>query len=415
MIHLNKLEDCCGCTSCAERCPKQCISMKPDNQGFLYPYINTAKCIECGLCERVCPILNTARPVNPIKVYAAYHNDEFIRKNSSSGGVFSAIAETIIQEGGVVFGARFDDQWRVVHSYTDSTDGLVAFRGSKYVQSYIGQSYSKVEAFLNQGRKVLFSGTPCQIAGLKHFLRKNYDNLYVVDFICHGVPSPLVWENYVHSLSSKRNLSSKERITSIAFRDKRAGWRKYGFSVWAQEAFKAGKNASSSRGQKRYLYEIQQQNVYLRGFLQNLYLRPSCFHCMFRGFKSGSDITLSDYWGVRYLFPNLDDDKGLSLIIQKTKPEFISYLNSLHVKSIDPEDYDKSFMGNQALFVDENPNCRSDTFWKSFIDSKSPVSSLIELCTTYSHKARIRDQIDIILLELGLYKTIKRFVSRLRK
>lgn len=417
MIRIIKQEDCCGCTSCAERCPQKCITMVSDYQGFLYPHIDTLNCIDCGLCERVCPIINTNSPIYPIKVLAAYHKDESIRKDSSSGGVFTAIAEDIIKDGGVVFGARFDNHWRVVHSFTETVDGLSAFRGSKYVQSFIGNSYFEAEAFLKQGRKVLFTGTPCQIAGLKHFLRKDYDNLYAVDFICHGVPSPLVWEKYVSTLNSKNRFAlsaTKDPITQLSFRDKRAGWRKYSFSAWKQGKANSNKK-TSSKDKKRFLFEIQQQNIYLRGFLQNLFLRPSCFHCQFRSFKSGSDITIADYWGVQHLFPELDDDKGLSLVIQKSKPDFESYLAHLCVKIIKPENYNDSFKGNISLFSDEIPSPQRESFWDSLLVTQSSVSSTIVSHTTYSRITRIRDRVDKVLLNIGLYNTIKWIVRRLRK
>lgn len=198
MINIIEKKDCCGCSACVQRCPQQCISLEEDEEGFLYPIINEAACIDCGLCEKVCPVLHSGDAHKPLKVFAAKNNNEKIRVESSSGGVFTVLAELVIDEGGVVFGAKFGEHWDVIHDYTETKEGLAAFRGSKYVQSRIGDCFNKAKSFLVQGRKVLFSGTPCQISGLKRFLGKEYDSLLTVDFICHGVPSPKVWRMYLN-------------------------------------------------------------------------------------------------------------------------------------------------------------------------------------------------------------------------
>ena len=204
MIEIKEKAFCCGCNACVQRCPKQCISMHEDEEGFLYPRVDKTICIECGLCEKVCPVINQNEPRKPLKVYAAYNKDEKIRRESSSGGVFTAIAEQVIDEGGIVFGACFDENWEVKHDYTETKEGLKAFRGSKYVQSRIKDNYQKAEHYLKEGRKVLFSGTPCQIAGLKKYLCKEYENLLTVDFICHGVPSPKVWRMYLNETIARQ-------------------------------------------------------------------------------------------------------------------------------------------------------------------------------------------------------------------
>lgn len=169
MIHITDREKCCGCEACIQRCPQQCITLHEDGEGFLYPETDEGRCIDCGLCEKVCPVIFQGTGRRPLNVYAAKNPDEEIRWESSSGGVFTLLAEKILSEGGVVFGARFDARWEVVHDYTENVEGLSAFRGSKYVQSRIGDSFRQTECFLKTGRKVLFSGTPCQIAGLKLF------------------------------------------------------------------------------------------------------------------------------------------------------------------------------------------------------------------------------------------------------
>ena len=224
MITVTDKNNCCGCSACVQACPKQCISMQQDAEGFLYPQVDTSSCIECGLCEKVCPFIHPYEARTPEYTFAAINNNEQIRMESSSGGTFTLLAEQIINEGGVVFGARFDENWQVTIDYTERIDGLAAFRGSKYVQARVGDTYAKCANFLKAGRKVLYSGTPCQIAGLKHYLRKEYDNLITVDFVCHGVPSPKVWEKYLHELVGTVN------VQGVSMRDKQhEGWKRFNF------------------------------------------------------------------------------------------------------------------------------------------------------------------------------------------
>ena len=267
MIEIRDKKNCCGCAACVQKCPKHCVSLKEDEEGFLYPVVNVDKCIDCGLCEKVCPVLNQDKKHEPIGVYAAKNKNDETRKNSSSGGVFTLLAENVIKRGGVVFGARFDERWEVVHDYVEDKEGISKFRGSKYVQSTIGDNYLKAEQFLKAGRKVLFSGTPCQIAGLKHFLRKDYDNLLTVDFICHGAPSPGVFRTFLRDemhkaarqgggkntvslpciplVTEKDGLDCKDvEIKSINFRDKRNGWKKYGFALALSKASAVGEKNS---------------------------------------------------------------------------------------------------------------------------------------------------------------------------
>ena len=231
MITINNKHNCCGCSACVQACPKQCISFEEDEQGFRYPLVDKAICVDCGMCEKVCPVLNAGEPRQPLAVYAAINPNEEIRKESSSGGIFTALAESVLDEGGVVFGARFNDQWEVVHAYTESKEGLAPFRGSKYVQSRVGETYRQTKVFLQQGRKVMYTGTPCQIAGLKRYLGKEYDQLLTVDVVCHGVPSPMVWRDYLRDITS----DNLPQIASINFRDKSTGWKNFRLKIYKQE------------------------------------------------------------------------------------------------------------------------------------------------------------------------------------
>lgn len=320
MISITRKQDCCGCNACAQICPKQCITMQEDDEGFLYPRVDTENCIDCHLCEKICPVSNHGTERKPLKVYAAINKDEEVRKQSSSGGIFTALAEQVIKQGGVVFGARFDERWQVKHDYTETMEGLAAFRGSKYVQSQIGNSYQEAERFLKAGRKVLFSGTPCQIAGLRNYLRKEYDNLLTVDFICHGVPSPMVWRRYLkeevarqcdrkNSVSAHPIHEEDVLVEGISFRDKTMGWKKYSFALTLSTT-----NGSGDKIQFCSCSPMT-KNEYLRGFMSNVYLRPSCYSCAFKCLKSKSDITLGDFWNIRLYNKHLDDNQGLSLML----------------------------------------------------------------------------------------------------
>lgn len=302
MIQINDKSHCCGCAACVQRCPKHCIVLTEDKEGFLYPKADATRCIECGLCEKVCPVLQQEKPQSPQRCYVAIHPAEEIRKESSSGGVFTAIASVILKEKGVVFGARFDSDWNVVHDYTETQEGLAAFRGSKYLQSHIGNTFQQAEDFLKAGRKVLFTGTPCQIAGLRHFLRKDYPNLLTMDFICHGVPSPLVWQQYLREV---RKEHGDIKISQINFRDKTAGWKNFRLRV----------SQIKDQSESPVISEPFPQNTYMQGFLKNLYLRPSCYSCAAKSSKSGSDLTIGDFWEIHQTLPDWDDDRGTSCVL----------------------------------------------------------------------------------------------------
>lgn len=321
MIQILDKSQCCGCTACVSICPKQCITMREDEEGFLYPVVDSSHCIDCNLCKKVCPELYPKEMREPLHVYAAKHKNEQVRLASSSGGIFTLLAEKIIDEGGVVFGVRFNNNWDVVHDYTETMEGLAVFRGSKYVQSYMGDCYLKAKSFLEQGRKVMFTGTPCQIAGLKNFLRKDYDNLLTVDVVCHGVPSPKVWQVYLDEIARKGGKNSvlshpiveKTEINHIDFRSKSTGWKKYSFALTLSKATADGEKNTV------LLSSIFTENPYMNAFLSNLSLRPSCYDCPAKSGKSGSDITIADFWGIEDVLPEFDDDKGISAVLMSTE------------------------------------------------------------------------------------------------
>ncbi len=391
MITIKDKKDCCGCHACATICAKHCITMQADEEGFLYPIVDEDACTDCGLCEKVCPVINQSEPRKPLKVYAAKNKDEEIRRQSSSGGIFTLLAEKIINEGGVVFGARFDEEWNVIHSWTDTIEGIAAFRGSKYVQSTIGDTYREAREFLKQGRKVLFSGTPCQIAGLKKYLRKDYDNLLTVDVVCHGVPSPLVWRKYLdetrEQLRAKRGIgknsvpSSMDElpvITGISFRDKTNGWKKFGFRL-RYAASEAAENTVSASAIKEEMEILQPfaENVFMQGFLANLYLRPSCYACPTKQGKSHSDITIADFWGINNIDPSFDDDKGCGAV-------FINTEKGSNIKPFDSTKHiEKTFQEvvkyNSAYSSSPYPHPNRTRFFRNLDNVDSPSNYIVKL------------------------------------
>ena len=272
--------------------------MTEDREGFLQPHIDTKTCIGCHKCEKTCPILNPIEIPNDFETqaYAAINKDEDVRMRSSSGGMFHALAKWTIEQGGVVFGARFNDQWEVVHDYTETIEGIEPFMRSKYVQSRIGDTFKQAKQFLDAGRQVLFVGTPCQIGGLKAYLKKDYDNLLAVDLICHGVPSPGVWRKYL------KEAIKGDTLLDFNFRDKKDGWKE----------FQCVTTTTTTTTTRR---EQQMSNSFFRGFLKNIYLRESCYQCKYKQLHRISDITLADAWGIQYYLPKMYDDKGTSLLL----------------------------------------------------------------------------------------------------
>lgn len=375
MIEIVEKSDCVGCEACVQRCPKQCIVMKEDAEGFLYPQIDIEKCIDCGLCERVCPVINQGEPRKPLVAYAAKNQDESVRLSSSSGGVFTALAEYVIAQGGVVFGARFDESWNVVHDYVETIEGLSAFRGAKYVQSQIGKSFLRAETFLKQGRMVLFSGLPCQITGLKKFLRKDYDNLITVELFCHGVPSPMVWKRFLEEEVAIPHI----RLKSISFRDKVSGWKNYSF-FYSQE---------DANGVQLHRMPFA-KNLFMRGFLADLYLRPSCYHCPAKQFKSGSDLTIGDYWGVKLAHPELDDDKGVSAVLVNTD-RGVKILQTVQHISLYASTFENVVKCNPALMKSAQEPAKRPLFFELLNQYK--VSEIVVKLTHISFLCKMQRKI----------------------
>ena len=286
---------CCGCEACRQICPAECITFAEDSEGFVYPNVDMSKCVKCGKCVRVCPCLDESPSNIPTVNYAFWDKRDSIRNKSSSGGFFTFLAERVLSQDGVVFGAGFNHANEVVHTWVEKDFSLDGIRRSKYVQSRIGDSFKCCRDFLRKGRQVLFVGTPCQIKALNLFVsgEKNRSALTTVDFICHGVPSPGVFRSYLNGLAQDLG-TQVDRLESINFRDKRLG-PTYSFSF--SFSFSGTTHCENMRS-----------NHYLIGFLKNLYLRPSCYDCPARGFSNGADYTMCDYWGLIRQHPDFPAD-----------------------------------------------------------------------------------------------------------
>lgn len=295
---------CTGCSACVSICKQKCLVMTPDSRGFCFPkLIIPDRCINCGSCQRACPVFRKEQFLeNCTKCYAGYTKDSFVRQNSSSGGIFSELAMIILKQGGVVVGAAYEKGSYVVqHICVEDEEKLSYLRGAKYAQSNLNSIFLDIKKRLHVGQRILFVGTPCQVAGLKAFLKKEYENLVTVDFVCHGVPSPLVWEKYVQYRAKKDN--GGVMPISINLRSKNTGWSRYQYSNEYQ--YENGKVYSALSG----------DDLFMRLFVENYINRESCSNCHFKGYDRVSDITLGDFWGIWDISPEMDDNKGTSLIL----------------------------------------------------------------------------------------------------
>ena len=334
---------CSGCHACFNICPKDAITMIPDENGFKYPQTNDDLCIHCDLCKKVCPILKDIKKENDIHAYACINKDDEIRRNSSSGGVFYLLAKNVLSRNGVVFGARFNDDFEVVRDYIEKVEDIHLFQGSKYVQSTIHDSYKKAKQFLNENRLVLFTGTPCQIEGLLSYLQKDYPNLITQDIICHGVPSPKLFKLYKENIQNKYG----DDITKINFRKKTNSWKNYEMSI----------------DLKNHHYEISHNDdVYMKAFLNDIALRDSCYQCNAKKKHRLSDITLADFWGIENVLPEMDDDKGTSLVIINSvlgNQLFEEIMDQINYREVE---YEKAIANNPSLYRSVNRPKNRDAY-----------------------------------------------------
>lgn len=394
IILFNEKKDCCGCTACKYICPVMAIEMIADEEGFTYPRIDEEKCIECGLCKKVCAFQNghdTNENYKEPLPYAAINTDERIRNTSSSGGVFSAIAERALNDGGIVYGAAFDDKMNVVHIGADKNESLSMFRGSKYVQSDLRDVFLEIRKKIKGGEHVMFSGTPCQCAGLKSFLvtsKVNCENLFLCDIICHGVPSPMIWRKYLEFVENRHG-----KLSSYSFRDKGKGWR--GFNILA-----IFENGSEFRNEK----DIR---TYITLYYSDLITRPACHNCKYTNLNRPSDITIGDFWGIEKSIPDIDDNKGVSLVLLNTsKGKSVFEKNS---GELDLYESDLKLCMQKHLHETTPTSFKREKFWSDL--HKYGMRHVLRKYANFGIVNSLREFIIKLLRKLGLYKTIKRFIG----
>lgn len=360
MNNIEKVEKskCCGCASCIQCCNEHTITMQENNTGFLFPVVDESKCVNCGMCIKFCPVLNVKINKKALsECFACINRDNDIRMKSSSGGVFSVFADLVIEKGGVVFGAKFDKDWNVAHSWTEKKESLQDFRGSKYVESAIGNSFLKVKEFLDDDRMVLWTGVPCQTAGLKTFLKKDYENLLTIDVICHGVPGSGIWRKYLEYVQ-KRNSAS--RIVKTSFRRRDYGWKMFSLAFTYSDA-------------SEYI-NLPEKDMWMVSFRSGATMRESCYTCPFKDKGIVSDMTLGDFWGIEKYANELDDDKGVSLVFinsEKGNKVFNEVKNRFIMKEIIGYDATKY---NMQLVIPQTRYKNRDKFLNCLFETDFPTS-----------------------------------------
>ena len=391
-------EDCCGCSACKSICPQKAIEMKEDEEGFLYPFIDEKKCTQCGACKRVCPIINEEKE-KACEQYAYIlnnKNDE-IRKESTSGGFFTEIAKYTLKNNGVVYGASFIDKFEVAHTKALKIDELVKYRNSKYVQSNLLNSFNEVRTYLNEGRLVCYSGTPCQIEGLQHFLNKEYENLITVDVVCRAVPSPKLLRKYI-SYVKKRFLKGEE-IEFISFRNK----DKYGYK-YTQMKIKS----------KNHKYESGiESDPYLRAFFEGYSTRPSCAKCRFKKRYRKSDFTMWDCFNVENFNKKMDDNLGTTRVLihtKKGKKIFDIISENFVFVEVNP---DVAIKDSRELIKSTNRNGKAKVFFEDI--NLCDIENVFNKYFSDTLRVKLERTLRKRLVNLKMYKRIKRIAKRILK
>ena len=344
---------CTGCMACYSACNSEAISITTDSKGFYIPEVNSELCINCNKCKRVCPSLNEHDVFNfEQQAFACWHKDEKIRMMSTSGGVFTGLARYVLSKQGVVFGVRFDDDFRAVHAEAVNLEQLKYFRGSKYIQSYVGNVYKTVKQRLESNRIVLFTGTPCQNAGLRIYLGKAYDNLITVDFICHSVPSPLVFKDYLEYI--RKTIDSN--ITCINFSYKKPSWTVYSMRI-------------DFISRKSYIANYF-TDPYLIGFSKDYFSKDCCHQCKYTKPNRQSDITIADFWG--YVSDDREyrnNEKGISLVLINSE-KGSNIFSAISADYIVRQKSIHEAMKNKCLYTPFKKNPLSDDFWKEYLEHR---------------------------------------------
>lgn len=382
MIIYKEKKDCCGCSACSQICPREAIEMKYDEEGFLYPHINESKCIECGLCKKICAFQNensTNNRLEKILVYAAKSKNDTVRMLSSSGGMFSIFATEILRQNGVVYGAAFEENFKVKHIRTDNEKEFARCRGSKYSQSEIGTTYRQVKKDLEDGKKVLFSGTPCQIAGINRYLGDiDKKNLLLIDIVCHGTPSPKLFNDYIGFIEKDR----RKKVVGYNHRSKTNLTGEHTEEI----IYENGKKDSTSR----------LSQTWKRIFYTNLPLRPSCYVCKYTNLKRPSDITIADFWGIEKYDQEIYDKKGISLLIVNTEKGKEFYKKVEKEMTFKERDIKEAFDRNPQL---EKPILLKEEERKKFweVYERYGIKGIAKKYGKYTNMGKIKNTIKKIM------------------
>ena len=380
-------KECTSCTACSNICPKQCIFFNRNKDGFNYPKIDKSKCIECSLCENVCPVINKKQTNSKTRAYAVKNKNEKVRLESTSGGFFSLLADYVLENDGYVAGAAYDENFVVKHIIINDRSDLYRLRGAKYSQSELGNIFFSIKKLLEEGKMVLFSGTPCLCEGLKAFLKKDYKNLITADLICHGVPSPEVWQKYIDYRSDKENDGIRPK--KINMRCKDSGWSNYGYST--EFVYENGKRT----------LVLNSRDLFMKAFVGNICLRESCSDCKAKGINRGTDFTLGDYWGIWNQYPEFDDNRGTSAVfVHSDKGEEL--LNNLN--------------GQLELIETDAENVYKENI--SFIESSKPHpdrNEFLEQVTADNFEKLIKKYFSVKESKTNMITRIKRRLKRVIK
>ena len=389
----DKKQDCCGCTACKSICPNKAITMKADEEGFLYPHIDESLCMECGLCKEVCAFQITYETTSNLKspdVYALKHKSDKVRMSSSSGGAFSAISDFILSENGIIYGATYDENFCVIHKRAENKVERNKLRGSKYVQSDLKNVFVQIRQELKNGRLVLFTGTPCQVAGLNRYLKRlviRTDQLITVDIICHGVPSPLVFADYINYCQEK----SKRKVTDYRFRSKVNGWGHTEETIY-------------ENGRKDYTSALSQ--TYKELFYSSLCLRPACNNCKYTNFNRSSDITIADFWGIENYLPDFKDELGVSAVIINTSKGKSKYSHFKCNTNVVESRIEDCAAKQRNMHTPTPINPRRNEFWTDY--SLGGFDYVIRKYTGYGLKKEIKCGLRNQLDKMGLLRIIRK-------
>ncbi len=395
-LYVNKSE-CYGCGACENACALGAITMQADEEGFLYPVIDAHICIDCGKCKQACQIhsLTQREGIQPL-VFAGKNKDEEVRARSTSGGMFSVFAQEIIENEGAVYGVAFDERFHILHERAETTQGYEKFLGSKYAQSKIGDVYKRLKKDLLEDKQVLFSGTPCQIAGLTAYLGKlaESENLILCEIICHGAPSPLMWQEHIAFIEKER----KSKVIGYKNRSKVAGWHAHNEHFFLEN------------GKNEYKSKLSQNHKDL--FYAHLTIRPSCYQCAYTSFPRIADITIADYWGIELCMKDFDDNKGTSLLIINTaKAErfFERVKDKIELRESNLED---AFRDNHKRPAKRNVN--RDAFWRDY--HAKGYAYVLRKYSSYTKTGRIKRwakfTLKAIIKKIGLYNFVHKFTQK---